>query len=57
MRLLDSADVVDIHGSLLALTELADAYQLSGDVALDQKRRDVRRCQFNPYTFILTQMV
>lgn len=57
MQLLDSADVVDIHGSLLALTELADAYRLSGDVTLDRKRRDARRFQFNSCTFILTQVV
>lgn len=41
VRLLDSADAVDIHGSLLALTELSDAYRHSGDAALDQRRRDV----------------
>ena len=57
MQLLGSADAVDVHGSLLALTELADAYRLSGDVVLDQKRRDVCRYQFNSCTFILTQVV
>lgn len=43
--------MVDIHGSLLALTELADAYRLSGDVVLDRKRRDVCRFIFNPCIF------
>ncbi|EGO23938.1 hypothetical protein SERLADRAFT_450239 [Serpula lacrymans var. lacrymans S7.9] len=39
-QLFESVDIVDIHGGLLALTELADAYRLLGQTG-DDKRRQI----------------
>ena len=38
-QLFESVDILDIHGGLLALTELATAYQNLGRLGDDQRRK------------------
>lgn len=50
--MLDSADVTDVHGSLLALRELADAYRILEGGKLDNRRHEVNLCNENYHWFL-----
>lgn len=51
MLLLRSVDATDIHGAMLALAELADAYRQRFGPEGDEKRREVSQTAVCDITF------